>query len=209
MKKRNIKIHKDKEIEIIKLPNGYLTKKFEEIKPLLIEIQCIKKEDEDLQKALIEYVIIKTVTIFEVFFKALAFKVGSSLGENLDNILKGNLEDGGNALAQSFNHANPNLVKNIYSELVGIDIMKESMNYFDNFNNEGIEHEKYHIRHIPLLRNNWNNFERIFIYRNKIVHENFSPIIKYSELRKMIGSVFDVMGGTVHSGSWDILCTAK
>ena len=69
MKKRNIKIHKDKEIEIIKLPNGYLTKKFEEIKPLLIEIQCIKKEDEDLQKALIEYVIIKTVTIFEVFLK--------------------------------------------------------------------------------------------------------------------------------------------
>lgn len=193
MKKRQVRIKKNVNLQIIRYPHLYLKKSFKEIKPLMIEIQSIKKEDEIIKNVLIEHVIVKTVTIFEIFFKALAYNVGSSLGEKLDQILKGDLTDGGTALAHSFNYANPSAVQDVFSELLGVNIMERAKEYFDKFNNEGIEHEEYHIRFIPLLSNNLENFDKLFIYRNKIVHENFSPKIKYSELRKMVGGIFDVM----------------
>lgn len=194
MKKRPVRIKKDAKLQIIKNTHLYLLKSYREMKPLLIEIQSLKEEDKILQTALIEYVIIKTVTIFEIYFKSLAFEIGSDLGDKLDKILQGDLKNnGGTALAHSFSYANPFSIKDICLELFGVDIMENAKKYYDDFNNEGIEHEVYHIRHIPLLRNNWMNFEKIFEYRNKIVHENFSPQIRYAELRKMVGSVFDVM----------------
>lgn len=174
---------------------------FKKIKPLLIEIQYLNGKDETVRTALIEYVIIKTVTIFEVYFKSIAYTIGSKLGGKLDLVLKGNFErDPASAFAHSGSHANPLRVKKIYFELLGVDIMEEAKDYYDNFNNEGIAHEECHIRNIPLLRNNWNNFEDIFYYRNKIVHEDILPSINYCKLRKMIGSVFDAMvvaGGEV------------
>jgi len=193
MKKRQVRIKKNVKLQIIEHPHLYLKKSFKEIKPLMIEIQSIKEEDKIIRNALIEYVIVKTVTIFEIYFKSLAYEIGSNLGDKLDQILKGDLTDSGAALAHSFSYANPFSVKDIFSELLEVDIMEDAKKYFDNFNNEGIEHEEYHIRFIPLLSNNLVNFDKLFVYRNKIVHENFSPPIKYTELRKMVGSVFDVM----------------
>lgn len=145
--------------------------------------------------------IVKTVTIFEVYFKSIAYIVGSKLVNKLNLVLDGNYEDNpASALAHSGSHASPSRVKTIYEELLGIDIMEEAKKYYDNFNNEGVEHESCHIRNIPLLRNNWENFEDIFYYRNKIVHENVLPSIDYRKLRNMVGSVFDAMviaGGEV------------
>ena len=175
---------------------------FGEIKPLLIEIQFLHNKDEIIHTALIEHAIVKTVTIFEVYFKSIAYIVGSKLVDKLDLVLSGNYEnDPANAFAHSGSHASPSRVKIIYEELLGIDIMEEAKKYYDNFNNEGVEHESCHIRNIPPLRDNWENFDDIFYYRNKIVHENVLPPTDYKKLRNMVGSVFDVMviaGGKVH-----------
>jgi hypothetical protein len=196
-KKRKVRrFRKNSEFKPIKNFHHFLSHEFRLIKTILVEIQLLQNNDTDLivKNALIEYVIIKTVSIFEYFFKSMSFHIGCNILVELDRVLrKGYEENRGQALVDTFSHSNPQEVVELYRKLLNRDIIKDAETYFDNFNNEGIEHETYHIRKIPLLRNNWNNFYKLFEYRNKIVHENLSPSIKYSELRKMIGAVFDVM----------------
>lgn len=194
-KKAKVRFKKNSEFKPIKNFHHFLGGEFRLIKTILVEIQLLHSDtDLIIKNALIEYTIIKTVSIFEHFFKSMAFRVGSDISIELDKVLrKGYEENRGQALVDSFSHSNPKVVVELYRKLLDRDIIKDAETYFDNFNNEGIEHEVYHIRKIPLLRNNWNNFYKLFGYRNKIIHESLSPSIKYSELRKMIGAVFDVM----------------
>jgi len=124
----------------------------------------------------------------------MAFHIGSDISIELDKVLKkGYEENRGKALADSLTHSNPKVVVDMYKKLLNRDMIEDAETYFDNFNNEGIEHEIYHIRKIPLISKNWDNFYKLFEYRNKIIHESFSPSITYSELRRMVGAVFDVM----------------
>ena len=127
----------------------------------------------------------------------MAYHLGSNLGVKLDKVLKGNFtKDRGNALANSFSYANPRIVMNLYDKLLGINFLDELKKSYDGFNNEGIAHDECHIRNIPLLSKNLENFEKIFAYRNLLVHCDDLPVIPYKDLRKMIGSVFDVMANT-------------
>lgn len=195
-KKVKVRLKKNSEFKPIKNFHHFLMYEFKNIRIILVEIQSLQNTGTDLivKNALIEYTIIKTVSIFEHFFKSIAFRVGSDISIELDKVLKkGYEENRGKALADSFTHSNPKVVVDMYKKLLNRDLIKDAETYFDNFNNEGIEHEIYHIRKIPLLSKNWDNFYKLFEYRNKIVHESFSPSIKYSELRKMVGAVFDVM----------------
>jgi len=96
-------------------------------------------------------------------------------------------------LASSFSYANPKIVMELYDELLGVNFLDIISKYYDDFNNEGIEHDECHIRNIPLLSKNLVNFEKIFKYRNMLVYADNLPSISYVELRKMIGSVFDVL----------------
>ena len=156
-----------------------------------------------IKNALIEYTIIKTVSIFENFFKSLAFYVGSDIKIELNKVLKkGYDENRGKALVDSITHSNPKIVVDMYKKLLDRDIIKDAATYFDNFNNEGIEHEVYHIRKIPLLSKNWDNFYKLFECRNKLVHESVTPSVTYSELRNMVGAVFDVMA-VAQSYGWN------
>lgn len=195
-KKIKVRLKKNSKFKSIKNFHRFLIHEFEKTRLILVEIQSLQNNGGDLiiKNALIEYAIIKTVSIFENFFKSMAFLIGSDISIELDKLLqKGYEENRGKALTDSLSHSNPKVVANMYKKLLNRDIMEDAETYFDNFNNEGIEHEIYHIRKIPLLSKNWDNFYKLFEYRNKIIHESFSLSIKYSELRKMIGAVFDVM----------------
>lgn len=195
-KKRRVRFKTNSELKPVKNFHHFLLGEFRLIKTILVEIQLLQNSDTDLivKNALIEYTIIKTVSIFEYFFKSMAFLIGSNIKVELDKVLKkGYEENRGQALVDSFSYSNPKEVVELYKKLLDKDTIKDAETYFDNFNNEGIEHAVYHIRNIPILRKNWNNFHKLFEYRNKIVHEGLSPSIKYSELRNMVGAVFDVM----------------
>ena len=195
-KKKRVRLKKNSEFKPIGKFHLYLIHEFKILRTIMVEIQSLEDSDTDLiiKKALIEYALIRTVSTFEYFFKSMAFHVGSDISVELDKVLKSGYEENrGRALADSFSHSNPKEVIEMYEKLLNRDLIEDAETYFDNFNNEGIEHEIYHIRGIPLLSKNWDNFYHLFEYRNKIVHEHFSPLIKYSELRKMIGSVFDMM----------------
>jgi len=196
VKKKKVRLRKNSEFKPIKNFHHFLIREFTKTKSILVEIQSLQNNGTDsiIKNALIEYVIIKTVSIFENFFKSMAHLIGSDISIELDKVLKKGFEENrGKALADSFHHSNPEVVVDMYRKLLNRDIIEDAETYFDNFNNEGIEHEIYHIRNIPLLSKNWDNFYKLFRYRNKIIHEFFSPSIKYSELRKMVGAVYDVM----------------
>jgi len=195
-KKVKVRLKKNSEFKPVRNFHLFLKREFNSIRIILVEIQTLHDNGTDLiiKNALIEYTIIKTVSTFEHFFKSMAFQIGSDISIEIDKVLKkGYDENRGKALADSLSHSNPKVVVDMYKKLLNRDMIKDAETYFDNFNNEGIEHEIYHIRKIPLLSKNWNNFYKLFEYRNKIVHEDFSPLIKYSDLRKMVGAVFDVM----------------
>lgn len=194
--KAKVRIFKNRELKPIKKFHWYLKSEFKNIKTILVEIQTLEDSGTDaiIKRGLIEYVIIKTVSIFEYFFKSFSHSLGLDISVQLDKVLKqGYDENRSKALVDSWSHSCPRSLSSMYKELLGRDIIKDAETYYDNFNNEGIEHEVYHIRRIPLLSKNWDNFYELFNSRNKIVHENISPSIKYSELRKMVGAVFDVM----------------
>lgn len=195
-KKVRVRIKKNSELEPIRNFHHFLINEFRKMRLILIEIQslCDTGTDSVIKDELIKYSIIKTVLIFEHFFKSMAFYIGSDISVELDKVLKkGYEENRGKALVDSLAHSNPAAVVDMYKKLLNRDMIEDTETYFDNFNNEGVEHEIYHIRKIPLLSKNWDNFYKLFKYRRKIIHENFSPSLKYSELRKMIGAVFDVM----------------
>ena len=196
-KKAKVRLNKNsKELSGINL-HHFLKREFYNLKIMLIEIQSLQNdEDTDLiiKKALTERVIIKTVSIFEYFFKSVAHNIGSDVGVELNKVLKDGYEENrGKALSDSFTQSYPPNVINLYKKLLNRDIAKDADDYFSTFNNQGVEHEVYHIRNTPLMRRNWVNFYKLFDCRNKIIHENFTPNIKYSELRKMVGAVFDLM----------------
>ena len=195
-KKVKVRLKKNSEFKPIRNFHLFLINEFRKTRSILVEIQSLQNNGTDLiiKNALMEYTIIKTVSIFENFFKSMAFLIGSDISIELDKVLKkGYEENRGKALADSLTHSNPKVVVDMYKKLLNRDMIEDAETYFDNFNNEGIEHEIYHIRKIPLLSKNWDNFYKLFEYRNKIIHESFSPSIKYSELRKMVGAIFDVM----------------
>lgn len=195
-KKTKVRLKRNSKFKPVKRFHLYLIHEFKIIRTILVEIQSLQDSGTDLiiKKALMEYAIIKTVSTFEHFFKSMAFLIGSDISIELDKVLKkGYEENRGKALVDSLSHSNPKVVVEMYEKLLNRDLIKDAEIYFDNFNNEGIEHVIYHIRKIPLLSKNWENFYILFEYRNKIVHEHFSPLIKYSELRNMVGAVFDVM----------------
>ena len=195
-KKKKVRLKKNSEFKPIGRFHLYLIREFKILRTIMVEIQSLQDSGTDLiiKKALIEYVMIRMVSTFEYFFKSIAFHIGSDISVELDRVLKSGYEENrGKALVDSFSHSNPKVVVEMYGKLLNRDLIQDAETYFDNFNNEGIEHKIYHIRGIPLLSKNWDNFYRLFEYRNKMVHEHFSPLIKYSELRNMIGSVFDMM----------------
>ena len=195
-KKQKVRLKKNSEFKPIKNFHFFLKCEFNLIKTILVEIQSLSNNDTDviIKNALIRYSIIKTVSTFEYFFKSLAFHIGSDISIELDKVLKGEYQKNrSKALSDSFSYSNPIVVTDLYKKLLNRDIMKDAETYFDQFNNEGVEHEIYHIRKIPLLSKNLTNFYKLFKYRNRLVHENPYVEIKYSELRKMIGAVYDVM----------------
>ncbi len=193
MKKRLVQYRKGMRIIPKRDQYNYIRRSFRKLRPVLIEIQY-RKEGDIVREALIEHSIRKTVTIFEITFKSISYHLGSDIGSDLDVVLKGDFsKDSGTALASSFSFANPKTVMSLYDELLGINFLDELKKYYDEFNNEGVEHEECHIRNIPLLSKNLENFEKIFVYRNLLVHHDNLPVIPYKDLRKMIGSVFDVM----------------
>ena len=186
MKKQKPKIRKNIKIIPQNQLHRYVRSSFRKLKPVLVQIQFLKEGDL-IREAMIEHSIRKTVTIFEVTFKSVSYHCGKNRGYELDKIFTETITD--------YTPSSPTLMK-LYYELLGIDFLDEAKKYYDNFNNEGVEHDECHIRNIPRLSKNLGNFVKIFEYRNKLVHEDSLPIIQYKELRKMIGSVFDVMIST-------------
>jgi hypothetical protein len=88
--KAKVRIIKNRELKPITNFHLYLRSEFKKIKIILVEIQTLENNgtDEIIKRGLIEYVIIKTVSIFEYFFKSYSHSLGSNISVQLDRVLK-------------------------------------------------------------------------------------------------------------------------
>ncbi len=164
-----------------------------EAKPLLAEIKK-RKINDPIRRSLTNYLIVRTVTIFEVHHLSHALRLAKQhprKARKLFSDLKTNATIADQVIS-SFNFSNIEDVKHVFSTILNEnyfdEIMKESVIYGPYY---WMEHE--HIPQTRRLHENWNDIVKIFEYRNDIVHNNKLVDLKFKEIRDLIGGLLDFL----------------
>lgn len=163
-----------------------------EAKPILAEIKS-RKVNDIIRKSLINYLVIRSVTIFEHYFINEAQKLGERVKqEDLDKLLDNIIPDKpkGEQLASSFNYANLNHINHVFSTLLNMDFLNE-IKHDSEINYRDYYYEDVHIPWATPLHKNWNNFLMAFDLRDDIVHHNKNANLSYSQIRNLVESVLD------------------
>lgn len=128
----------------------------------------------EVKKILREYAIISAVSIFEYFFKNLAYMMVNR--DNIDisrlitkqsilELKKNHPElDDGQILVSVFEFSDPNIVNKVFSQFFGLKLFKsiEIINNDDPYRNVGGGRP---------IKINWKNFYNMFQFRNNRLHE--------------------------------------
>lgn len=164
-----------------------------EAKPLLQEVRKRKKGDK-FRKALINYLIVRTVSIFEIFHINMAYDCTSSRRRNARKLfteIKTNATIA-DQIISSFSFMDLEQVNQVFSTMLDTD-------FFTEIKNQSVRYapdyyiEREHISHTRLLHKNWDYVCSIFDIRHDIVHHNKPVDLKYSEIRDLIGGLMEFM----------------
>jgi hypothetical protein len=164
-----------------------------EMHPLLEEIKHRKKDDR-LRKFLMNYLIIRTLTVFEVFMLNMAVRYIDDFPEVAPKVLGKVKQEHtiGHQLASAYSFINKDHVDYVFSQFLGKnflrEIRKESVEYADSYC-----YESEHIKWASPIHKKWRKFELIFNYRHSIVHHNKLYLLDWKEYRDMIETVLDFM----------------
>lgn len=160
-----------------------------EAKPLLQEIRNRKKSDK-LRGVFFNYLIVRTVTILEVFLINEAYQLAKENRKQARKLFS-HLQVG-STLADQIVSTNSFMklddIDNVFSTLLGIrfldEVKKESKQDSRYFSIEPI-----HIEHSKFLHENWDSVFKIFDYRHLIVHRGETLTGNYTDIRDLIGGV--------------------
>jgi len=164
-----------------------------EAKPLLKEIQNRSKND-PVRTALINYLIIRTVTVFETFLLTEAYKLSKKKKDKTKKLFTDVKVDIplSEQVISTFSFTNLENVHEVFSTLLDIDFLKEiqeeSIRYEDNY-----FYEDAHIKRTKPLHKNWNAVCSIFELRHDIVHHNKLVKLGYSEIRNLVGGIIQFL----------------
>lgn len=164
-----------------------------ELHPLLQEIRN-RKQDDRIRNVLMNYLLIRTVTVFENFMLNLAVRyIHKHKDVAKELLIDPKLDDTiGEQLASTRSFINLDDIGLVFSTFLKKD-------FFSEIKNESIRHapdyqyEFEHITYASPLHKNWNKFENIFELRHQIVHHNKLTTLGWKEYRDMIESVLDFM----------------
>ena len=163
-----------------------------EAKPLLEKIR--KKEvDKNTRKLFMNYLIVRTVTIFEIFLINYAYRraKGNRNARKLFTDIKTNVSLGDQVIS-TFSFVKLEDLDQVFSTLLDIDflkeIKKESVEYAPNY-----QFEREQIPYTKPLHKNWNFVCKIFDLRHGIVHRDKLVDLKYSEIKNLVGGLFQFM----------------
>jgi len=159
----------------------------QEVDPILSDIKNRKKGD-PIRKALCNYLIVRTVSIFEFYMLNSAGRIADNdkvSAKKLFTKIRSDIPVG-HQIASSFNFADISVVNDVMTKLLGKDFLKavynQSIEYYPDY-----YLEMEHVTYTRALHNNWEKVLKIFDYRNNIVHQNRLYDFKYSEIRNLIG----------------------
>jgi len=165
-----------------------------EMRLLLEEIKD-RKMDDALRTLLMNYLIVRIVTIFEVFMLNLAVRYIQQNPQVATEVLdKPKIDDTiGQQLASTYSFMDKENVNMIFSGFIGKhffrEIRKRSVEYASDYC-----YEFEHIRFASPLHKNWEKFERIIELRHGIIHQNKLVVhYQWKYYRDMIESVLDFM----------------
>lgn len=161
--------------------------------PLLQEIKKRRRGDV-LRKSLINYLIIRAVTIFEIFLINEAHRLAKKNKKRTKKLfsdIKTNytLED---QLISSYSFTKLEDIDHVFSTLLDnsylSEIKKESIKYALDYYLEDA-----HIRYTTPLHKNWDNVCKIFDFRPDIVHHNRLVDLQYHEIRNLVGGIIQFL----------------
>ena len=163
-----------------------------ELHPLLKEIRK-KNHDEIIKISLMNYLIVRTITVFESFMLNLAVRYVREHKETAMKLLNNpDLDKIAEQLVSTHSFMNKDEINRVFSSFLGKD-------FFIEIKNQSIEYatdycyEEEHIHWASPLHKNWDKFEAIFEIRNDIVHHNKLFNLPWKPFRDMIESVLDFM----------------
>lgn len=164
-----------------------------EAQPLLREIKN-RKQGDKVRKALVNYLITRTVTIFEIYLLNEAHRLSKKDQEKTKKLftdIKTNfsLED---QLVSTYSFTKLEDIDHVFSILLDkqylTEIKKESIEYAPNYCYEDV-----HIKRTNPLHKNWDYVCKIFELRHDIVHHNKLVDLKYSDIRNLIGGIIQFL----------------
>ena len=160
-----------------------------EMKPMIEEIKKRHLNDV-IRKSLVNYSIIRSVSIFEMYLLNLAHRLARNDSDKTKNLFSDiktsmTLED---QLVSVFSFTNLGDINNVFSNFLDGDflseIKKESIDYAPDY-----WYESEHIPYTKPLHKNWDEFIKIFEIRNDIIHHNKLVNFEYSPLRAISLSI--------------------
>lgn len=162
--------------------------KIREVDPILAEIK-IRRRDDPIRTALINYIIIRCVTVFESFMLNSVGAIVDSNKEKALKLFKDTPRKGiplSHQIVSMYNFADIRIVNDVMTKLLGFDfldaIKQESVKYYNSY-----YLEKEQVKGTKALHKNWDNILKIFDYRNEIVHHDRQFHFNYRDIRNLVG----------------------
>ena len=167
-----------------------------EAKPILKEIQKRKNLNDPVRTGLVNYLILRSVTVFEHYFRSTVKRFADNPENNvkLSDFFKSSSKTDsiGDQIISKYNFMDIQTVNFIMSKLFKTNflqaIKEESIEYAPNYS---IEYAQ--IRYTKPLNKNWNKFMSVFEKRDNISHENKLYKMKYVDIKNFVGNTIQFM----------------
>ena len=164
-----------------------------EVHPLLKKIKN-NEVDDKTRKVFINYLIVRTVSIFEIFLMNQAHRLAKKDKRKTRKLftdikINASIED---QVISAFSYMKLENINQVFSALLDVDflteIKKESVVYAPNY-----QYESEQIPYTKPLHKNWDSVSKIIELRHNIVHHNKLVDLKYGEIKNLIGSLLQFM----------------
>ncbi|MCA9813259.1 MAG: hypothetical protein KC483_10440 [Nitrosarchaeum sp.] len=175
----------------------------QEIRPILKEIKN-QKHGNIVRVTLTNYLLIRTITFFEIYMKTHAYKLAKDHPSRAKNLFYTILVDEPiqDQVVSSFNFSNLGDINTVFTSLHNVDNYLEAIKY-ESETYGGYFYEDPHIKYTKPLDKNWNQFKQIFELRNDIVHSDANLYLKYSEIRDFTGNIIQFILCSFTVAIWD------
>lgn len=167
-----------------------------EAQPILKEIQKRKNLNDPVRTGLVNYLILRCITVFEHYFRSTVKRYADDPKNNVklsDFFRSSSRTDSiGDQIISKYNFMDMQTINFVMSKLFKTNFLKaiknESIEYAPNYS---LEHAQ--IKYTKPLNKNWNKFMFIFEKRDSISHENKLYKMQYTDIKNFVGNIIQFM----------------